>query len=316
MDPDETRYQALQARISRVPCPYRLFPARLRALGIAINKDLLEEIDHVIAADLESHFGSAYRMQFLRDLDTYGLHEAIVYFHSYDFPSDPTAFLERACALYDRIAEEYMKNHLALRDSDDPRIQYQLESIRYFGGDSSYPTPGIRFPPLQDPPATSSPEAAQPRIRPEQLQPHPELRDVVEGFFGVENWTPAPADLPSALIEQLGARFTFESFPGLQLVLFEVSDVLQDFGVHPLSEEGQRVLEGIIEAMNQDMFGDFERWLPCNQCGEDFMPDITPEIAVEVLRQGMWVCPNCAGSSPVLNPNKPTIEEKDVNSQG
>lgn len=74
----------IKSALDKVPCPDRLFPGRIRALGQLLGQPLMEHVTADILIPIRMSFGNAWEEQFKRDFKTYGLGEAMVssYFFS------------------------------------------------------------------------------------------------------------------------------------------------------------------------------------------------------------------------------------------
>jgi len=282
-------YEELLQRLAAANCPYKLYPARLRALEQATGERHLAEIQKVITMRIAVAGGDPrLKYQFQSDLETFGLFEAILYFHDYE--SLPAEFVEEACRLYDRLAAAYLEHHEDLETSDDPRIQTQLAYLRRLGDSREHVLPRGRRAPRSAPNGVADPERPEPVPGYERrLPPHPDL--LFLGYAG------SASNLAEELIEALQASFMFEGFPGLQAAFFEVADVLEEQGVDVFGSEGQYVLERMTASVNEEMFGDFERYIYCVGCAEEFKPEVSLAGVNEALLRGGWECDRCRGAS-------------------
>lgn len=285
----DTDYEALLDRLRAAGCPYKLYPARLRALEIVTGERLLAEVEAVITMRIALSGGVdvGWKHQFKRDLETYGLLEAILYFHSYP-PLDP-GFVEDACVLYERLAKLCVERHDEMEASDDPRIHVHLEALRR-QGDSHYHTV-LRPEQLK----LAAPDRIAPPERPppiegyeRRLPVHPDV-----AMIGIQGDVRTFAD---ELLEHLTASFSFEGFPGIQLAFAEVAHIAAMHDVDVFGGEGQYVLAGLVRALDEELFGDFERWVPCAECGEEFFVEVTLETVNLSLIEGGWRCPGCRGA--------------------
>jgi len=288
MDKLDIEYVAHLQRLQRVPCPYRLYPLRLKALQLVTGRDVMSEVETRIVNPLGKLLGVQYAEQLRRDLDTFGLYEAIGYFHTYDFPASAAAWVDEVCAVYDEIAALYMDHHRRVVDSDDPRIRSLLELLRN-RGDSPHNMPGLRMPAVEAAGAIPPPEP--PPADPDYTRVLP-VREDLKKLVGEEAMD-QPANLAAELIEHLTARFMFDGFPGLQLVFFETAELLGGFDIDPFSGTGQYILRTLIEEINEEYFGDFDRWSRCLRCEKAFKPEIDLASANAALQNGGWVCAEC-----------------------
>jgi hypothetical protein len=282
-------YEPLLRRLKAARCPYKLYPARLRALELVTGERLMPQVAEVITMRLAAAGAPGLKQQFERDLETYGLLEAIGYFHSY--PPLDEEFVENACLLYERFAALYLEHHEQIVTNDDPRVRAQIEMLRRFGDSREHVGPRAR-----EPARRASQGIAAPQVPPatpgyeRQLGRHPDLV-----LAGIEDEV---SNLTDELIEHFTADFMFEGFPGIQVAFFEVARALDDHGVDVFGPEGQHVLNTLVHcAIADEMFGDFERWIPCAECGTDFRPDVTLTSVNDSLLVGGWLCDECQGSS-------------------
>jgi hypothetical protein len=299
MNQDLLDHEGLAARLRRVPCPYKLYPARLRALETLTGEDFLTRISESITLQIAGYGSLGRKYQFQRDLDTYGLLEAIAYLRE---SGVGPAFLEEVCGVYDVIARAYMENHRALEESDDPRIQAQLATLREFGDTSEHAMPGVTFPPFERP--ESIPPPKEPELDPEyepRLPVHPTAALVYRGdlfpetdLFPEAEGEQVGGSLPGELIGQLFDTFTFDGFPGIQSAFLGIARTLVDHDLDPFSPEGQYVLQTICTALDEEMFGDYDRWLYCSRCGAEMR--VKPSLARvnAYLAAGGWWCEKCS----------------------
>ena len=293
---NEFEYDTIKSLLDKTQCPYRLYPARIKALDIISNQNFEFEIQRYITSGIADHISDmGWVQQFLSDLDTFGLYEAILYFHTYPFPKEAKIFLHKACEIYNAIASQYLIHHRSIIDSDDPRIIDQIRIIQFMGEEYRHVS-RLRMPPLTRPEKIVSP--AKPPSEPNYqrvLEMSDELKQVYEWSGQVS--TKGPGNLADELLETLQAKFMFEGFPGIQTVFFDTTDLLWKHEVDPFGSTGQYILETIIGNINQEMFGDFMRWVKCIICDQEFMPEISLQSANENLINGGWICLQCQSSS-------------------
>jgi hypothetical protein len=287
----ETDQQRVDRRLGEARCPHKLYEARLRALELVTGESLVPEIRETISDRLPAAVGEpGWREQFERDLHTYGLWEAIVYFGSY--PPLAEGFVDEACELYERLAALYLEHHEEIVASDDPRILVQLEYMRQLGDSSSHTGP--RLPEPRPRPATiAAPE-------PPDFDPHYERRLMSHEIFlsMVEYFAKQPMLVPfgsfaDELAEALLSHFTFDGFPGAQAVFFETARVLDEHSIDVFGSDGQYILKRVVDHIEIEGFGDFDRWIPCGRCGEDFFIEITLDTVNASLIDGEWRCEGC-----------------------
>lgn len=288
MSEDLLSRSGLLDRLRQVPCPYKLYPARLRALEVMTGKQHLARVDETITFQLGTVAGPGWKHQFQRDLKTYGLLEAIGYFHTYDLSRAAKGFVTKACELYDELAALYMEHHQEILESDDPRIQAQLALLREYGDSSEHTMPGLTFPPFERPPTIPDPEA--PPIEPDYERQLPINETAL--WLGLEEGT--PGNLVGELVGYYSSTFTFDGFPGIQSAFRDVADTLVKFDIDPFSSEGQFVLDALCTLLTEfEAFGDYDRWLYCGQCGCQLMVEGTLDAVNDYLAAGGWFCPSC-----------------------
>lgn len=294
-------YKELRRFLRQTHCPYRLYPERIRALEILTDRKLLWEIQKDITTPIAQQFGMMWSQQFVKDFQTYGLYEAVLYFHSYPDLSEAESFIKDVCDFYHEIAALYMAYHEKIVDNDDPLIQSQLALIRFRG--EGIPQ-GINLPvsPFQVPGAIPPPKSPPPDPNYKRWLPINKSLKFLLSHLGP---TTQPDNLAEELIEHLDSRFTFEDFPGLQVVFFETVNFLGSFGIDAFSSTGQYILSTICEHMNEEFYGDFEKWIECIRCNTYFIVNnISLEKVNACLIQGGWICEQCqtVSNEPQNNP--------------
>lgn len=287
-------YESLHERLFEAGCPYKLYEARIHALEVVTGQILYPLIRQTITNRIPAAGGDpGWATQFERDLKTYGLLEAILYFHSY--PPLSTGFIEEACDLYECLAGLYLSHHDEIRRSDDPRILAQLHFLRRLGDSGEHPTPRPLRPSRR--PTGAIEEPRQPKLDETyeaRLPAHEDLLDMVAWMAK----KPVPLRygcFADELCEALAAEFTFEGFPGVQAAFFDIAERLEEHGIEVFGSEGQYVLEVLVRYLDEEMFGDYERWIPCAACGKSFCVGVTLDSVNETLIAGGWLCDECKG---------------------
>lgn len=149
--------EELKARLDKVPCKPRLYPARLFALQVLTAKKIDELIDARIIQPLskitefagpkiryrftpetlnpmtETKGSATYAHHFISDLGTYGLREAILYFNDYEFTGNPDTLVADAIALYHEVARSYVENEKKLKASKDETIKRMMMVVKLYG---------------------------------------------------------------------------------------------------------------------------------------------------------------------------------------
>jgi hypothetical protein len=291
---EETDYQSLQARLQLARCPHKLYVQRLRALEVLFGEPLVTRIDEEITNRLPEAGGTdGWQEQFRRDLKTYGLYEAILYFHSY--PPLADGFVEEAAQLYEDLARLYLARHDEILRSDDPRILVQLNFLRELGDSSEHTGPqALRKPRCPDG-GIADPVGPDPDPDYESVLPTDWVfLDVIEDMGGGKQ-KPSYRSLADELIETISAEWMFQGFPGIQAAFFDACVVLDDHEIDVFGSEGQYILDSLVGRLHEEMFGDYEHWLPCGRCDSEFKLSVTLESIDRSLCDGGWVCDDCAG---------------------
>jgi hypothetical protein len=287
-------YESLDKRLGEVGCSYKLYEARLHALEVVAGGPLFFQVRETITDRLPALAGTVgWAEQFERDLKTYGLFEAILYFHSY--PPLPRAFVDEACELYARLGKLYLRHHDEIRRSDDPRVLAQIHYLRRLGDSGEHATPR----PLQ-PPRKPEGEIAAPQSPEIDLGYQPRLPFHAD-LLGVVAWiAKKPVGLyygcfADELCEALAASFVFEGFSGPQAAFFEIAETLEEHEVDLFGGEGQYILAEMVRRFDEDLFGDYEHWVPCANCGENFHVEVSLQSVNRSLIEGGWMCEECGG---------------------
>jgi hypothetical protein len=261
----------------------RLTPPRLRALELVTGEQVLHEIMTVIVGGLPAP-GQA---QFLRDLDTYGLLEAVVYFHSY--PRLEPEFLEAACALCERIAADFDTHADEIATSDDPNVAAQLRLLALVG-DNGHVVRRFKRTPRQAPDGIADPVA--PSRDDEYERRLPASSDLAE-LMGYLGGMPRAGNLAEELSEHIHAAAMFEGFPGVQAMFFNAADLVEQHGVDVFGPVGQHILLDLVNATNEELFGDYDGWIECLNCAGEWYLKPTLEAVNDALLRGEWWCDSC-----------------------
>jgi len=150
----------LKLRLDQVPCKPRLYPARLYALQMITGKDIAAMIDERIIQMLirlthfdnnSFHYEFAHETispnspytksvqkswveQFISDLIVFGLKEAILYFHSYEFQADPSELIQDSVSLYHELAKLYLGKRREIETSKDDTVRRLVLMTKLYGG--------------------------------------------------------------------------------------------------------------------------------------------------------------------------------------
>ena len=119
---------------------------------------------------------------------------------------------------------------------------------------------------------------------------HSDLEFLVDGdFLGP---TTGPANFAEELIEYLDSQFMFERTADVWLPR-DIAEVLREFDVDPFGSTGQYILQTLLEHVDQEFFGDFERWAECESCGNSFSAELSLGFANAQLLDAGMKCDNC-----------------------
>lgn len=133
-------------KLDKVPCCKRLYPERIYALQILTNSRLDERVDSEIIEILKTitdynsisfkfkfiketmlkqkhTIPATWVEQFMSDFITFGLREAIAYFHTYQFNQDSSSLIESSVNLYHDMANLFLINENQILKSDNQNIK-------------------------------------------------------------------------------------------------------------------------------------------------------------------------------------------------
>ena len=122
----------------------------------------------------------------------------------------------------------------------------------------------------------------------------------MEAMFGIS--AHPVGSLVDELIEHLQSQFQFQAFPGTQTFPFVVAEFIEPFGIDVFSTSGQYILDQMIEALREERFGDYDRYLPCSGCGEEHHPDVDLQSVNSALVFGGWFCVICRHAQSGVSP--------------
>ncbi len=101
------------------------------------------------------------------------------------------------------------------------------------------------------------------------------------------------SELANDMLEQVDEMFLLDGFPGLELAFEDVEAKLAESGVDIAGPVGRRVVAKLVEQLNDELFGDFDRWTACVGCGESFMVTLSVDAVYDNLRHHGWRCEKC-----------------------
>ena len=316
--------EELKAKLDEVFCRPRLYPTRLFALQILTGEKLDEIIDEKIIQSLSKVTGFQgprvkYRFTpgtltprdidgaslawvhgFIDDMATYGLREAILYFNSYEFSSDPGKLINNAVAVYHAMAKSYIDNAEKLKNSNDETIKSQMLVTKLYGEGTPQNIREQNISPTKKRSKQvhhpSKKNLADMIINAQALDGCPEFDEGLtpDEIFDEYRIDPeSPETYKDDLIKFIDLRFMFGSFPGFERGVFQIAEILCEYGVDPGSEAGQEILDAYVSHAKDEVYGDFYSFASCNKCGEEFKPDYSLKYANQVLAQEDF-CPKCS----------------------
>jgi DNA repair photolyase len=122
------------------------------------------------------------------------------------------------------------------------------------------------------------------------VQQHPDL-DALMPYLGT---CKKPSNHEEQLIDYIDTHFMFDGFPGVEEGVLEVGRILKRHAVDPVGQKGQRILAAYIDHTLNEMYGDFDRYVNCPECGKYYKPNINLEYVNNILA---WksACSQCVG---------------------
>ena len=152
------RLEDLRSELDKVPCRPRLFSNRLYALQLVTGKNIAAKIDAGIVQpliEISDYSGEPFHYefsertlrdriavqsnwveQFISDFAVFGLREAIIYFHTYEFEAAPSTLISNSVSLYHELARLYLRNEKRILSSRDDRVR-RLVLIMKLSGEGS-----------------------------------------------------------------------------------------------------------------------------------------------------------------------------------
>ena len=320
--------EELKARLDKVPCKPRLYPTRIFALQIFTGKKFDELIDKRIVQSLskitalkgprikfeftsetlnpdQNSFPRDWTRQFISDFATYGLREAVLFFHTYKFLHDPAELIESAVALYHDVAKSYIDNITELEKSKDETIKDLNLAIKMYGEKTPQDVKGWHIPKKQE-------RNKRRKLRCPSKKKLAELAEIAHALdaagepmfklsaneildeYGID--PKKPETYQEEIVGFIDSEFMFDSFPGFEDGVLRVVEILEEYGVNAESKEGQYVLETYVEHVLEEYYGDFWHVTDCYNCGKEFKPSHSLEYANQVVAQKVF-CPDCSSKN-------------------
>lgn len=102
---------------------------------------------------------------------------------------------------------------------------------------------------------------------------------------------------PDAMMVWVDETFLNDGLPGFdegyEMALDDLVYYLEQYGIDPYGQSGQRVIAHFTEHAVDGLYGDFYRFNYCSKCQGQFRPEYGLDYANQVLRDKV-LCPNCS----------------------
>lgn len=105
-----------------------------------------------------------------------------------------------------------------------------------------------------------------------------------------------PETYAEALLEYIDGKFILDrdGYVSLQESVWIVRETLNEYGIEPVSEEGRFIINGFIEHVKDDLYGDFSQFAYCSECMDEFMIEYSMEYVRKAMANEDILCPDCA----------------------
>lgn len=271
----------------------RLYPDRVKALGILRARNYFEDVTRRIVEPLTEVASLGAAHQFIRDFDTYGLFEAIVYLHAIDFRRDPTEFMASTVDFYSALSEEYRLARASLATTDDPEICQLLDRLHERGGGDSHNLSSLHDPRV---PPTAEEDASEANALADsvtEIAPNRALSAVLGSLLD-EPFGPRRLRTDEVAAEAIGFEWMFHGTPSMMDMPFKIAEMTSGYAINPLGSAGRRIMSEVLDLVRMEAFGDYARSARCWDCDEEFfVGGLSVELFVRVLQAGCWRCASC-----------------------
>ena len=99
-----------------------------------------------------------------------------------------------------------------------------------------------------------------------------------------------------AMMSWVDETFINDGLPGFdegyEMALDDLVYYLEQYGMDPYGQGGQRVIAHFTEHAVDNWYGDFYRYNYCSKCQRQFQPEYDLDYANQVLRD-VVLCPDC-----------------------
>lgn len=273
----------------------RIFPLGLRALSEHLGIDFVQRYEDEVEGPVHTQVPRAFAEQFSRDVDVYGICQALLELAQAGLPAGAHAAVKRIAHTYlGRIRSPWDASLSGLAADDNPRVQELLQAISVYNGEDLSNPPGIRR--AWQPPSTAEDEAEQLRFSQDPLQvpPHPDLGDMVSSVVihsegGAQRATMSFRGTVTTAVEYIGSYWMFEGAPQSEDLPFQLAFELQSLGLNPLGTLAEKVTRELLALRRAQAFGDHGEMVDCSLCSND-VSSLDAESVRRAMHAGAWVC--------------------------
>jgi len=92
-----------------------------------------------------------------------------------------------------------------------------------------------------------------------------------------------PRTVEAKVIELIDGTLMFDGFPGFEEACFVVGRIMKENGIDVKSPRGERIAKAYVDHALQEMYGDFNRFAECSDCGKSFRPEYSTDYFREVI---------------------------------
>jgi hypothetical protein len=262
----------------------RLSTAVIKALELKTSLSLLDLVQKKITVRVDRELGDVFAVRFMKDVDHFGLLEAILFLVNYT-PMPSWETFEIAMQTYESIAKVFKDSKL--EQSTDPRIALFVQGCRMAPHNLGCFRGKQYLPPARIP----SPKAPKPDASYKRRLPMAPFTEDLESFYGHDQ-SCDPKHFLAELIEHID-EMLIQWFPGAEQLFHYIAGILEEHQISVYSEAGQWILEEISCQCEQELFGDFDRYIQCCECGAHHRVTISLDHANTVLKNGCNYCPDC-----------------------
>lgn len=273
--------EELLERLRKDACPTRLTTPIVAAMAQNTGEDYLRLIQRNITSKLRRTSGPMWAAQFEDDLKTYGLMEAIGFFHTYD-PQPPDWLVDDSIRLYADMAKVFTSSNPS--QSLDPKVRTFLRAAR-----SRPHAVGFTHEPIAPKHDIADPKAPKKQQGYKRRLP---LTELEEHFPFIRDSSTEPQSFEHELLDHIRSEL-MQYFPGFEQLYYAVAIYLREHSIDPFDSSGQWIIQQVCGDCEDELFGAFDTFAHCPSCGESFRPDISREAANKALVSGGNYCNDC-----------------------